>query len=707
MGVYASLRKASRKAIAGLLALTLICSLVTVYNVENVDAATKTKSMTQLLNVQPINLGNNKTFQLTNVSLVSTAGGNIVSFEINVANNGSTSIDFLDYWFRVYNSSGQSFSVKPLGDTKNVRKVNPNSTKLLTYYANVGNTPLRSLVLHAVKFDFNKPSTNYETTVGKISLAKVPLSVPKNSYQIIKLNGSDVNTKILASEVVLDEKNVNLTIKFNFNNTGKKPVTIPVYKYYLLTKDGYSFAVDKNEESLTLSPKVYNHLTLTSQIPLSFRNSQFMLVVVSEDGTEGSKVEVPVGVFDLPQLKTQPSTTGKEVKTFNFKYNELPYKLDFKSAQRVAWLSQDVLSLKFLVQNDGKDTVTVPSLTGTLLLDDLYKVETNVIQSDKTITIGSKKYKEYTAVAQIPYNSTFEWLSLQVDSLKDEKPVSLGRLKLKKSVLTGPATITGSKLTLNNDGNNTNLVLRNYKVYKALNENLVTIEGELSNEESRLSSLTKPAAMLKTPDGQYFPVEIELQNQPLNSKNKAKFTISSKLPKNVDTATLSLIVGHAVKDGKFVVNNDAGDFVLNATVMKLPVENGLKSSSLNIDSFPYTLSISKVTPYVTPSNLNVKLEYTLKRDLSFESFAKDSKLTVALEYEDGEGSFSQDISFEAESGSTFKVGDKLKLSLDQAISDFEGAIKNKPYYMVIYENYKGFKRAIVKKEIIWYADNEE
>src|ERR1700738_5059985 len=81
--------------------------------------------------VKPVYISANSFIKLVDVNLTPADNGQLAAFTVSISNGSTSELDLSDYWFRLANSAGSSYTLKSSSDSKTT-KVSPNSKAIIT-----------------------------------------------------------------------------------------------------------------------------------------------------------------------------------------------------------------------------------------------------------------------------------------------------------------------------------------------------------------------------------------------------------------------------------------------------------------------------------------------------------------------------------------------------------------------------------------------
>ncbi|MCR2806754.1 hypothetical protein [Paenibacillus soyae] len=267
-------------------------------------------SVQETLAKQQVKLEQNVYLTIRDAQILVQEEGKLLAFTVAIKNSGTSPIDLLDYWVRVKNKSGKNYKIKLLESDKNKGTVVPGSTSYLTYYAYVDTqTKISDIKYDIVKWDFNV--ANYERLLGSITTpATMTGATDVNKAGSFLLSNSILSGTLKSYVATKDQVNTNATLRFEINNTSAKAVDLSKLSFYVQTSDWsvYKASASSLQTNLASKGKVIIFLNVT--VPNSAITKGLTLVPAVADET--SKLDIPLGVFTVPNLTaTKPTAVDK------------------------------------------------------------------------------------------------------------------------------------------------------------------------------------------------------------------------------------------------------------------------------------------------------------------------------------------------------------------------------------------------------------
>ncbi|MBN2980687.1 MULTISPECIES: hypothetical protein [Cohnella] len=708
------LRKGKVKRIAIGVAAAMIAA-APLYASSTTAFAASTPKVTSVTSVvKPIYISGKSYFNLVDVALKPTDGGQIATFTLSIYNGEAKELDLSDYWFRLSSASGSTYPIKTSAADANKTKVSPYSKTFITLYATVGqSTKLSDLIFRLVKFDFSSySSNNYEKTVGSY---KFPTNytnvVASGSYKVLYFSNTQVNTKVLSATIGASGDDNLATINFVYNNVGKNAVTLSKYKYYIQTAEGIMYeATPEETEDLVIAPLKREEVKLTANIPASLKTTGWKLIVAKDNGGE-TALELPVGAYQLSFGGSTGSTTASN--QFTYTNTQGSYQVSLLQIVRQPWESQDVLTARIRIQNKGTETAALPNLAGYFYLDDKVQLDFKTIAISNQLGLNANGYVDIDVYAKLPTNYTLNSVKLVVNNKVDEQTsTKIGELTNASAIAQIPVYGSEQAYAIAREGSAMSGTVDSVNIYKSTTTKLYTTQVTLTNNESRTIDPVKLVGFFKNTNGDIFPAAISTGEGKVNPKNKALLNFSASIPLDYDTSSLQLIVGEAVTDTNYTTGTNTADGYVNAVAIRLPQDQGVNTTYKDVSLAPYKLTINEITPQVfaqaSGQEVKLVLNYDLIKDTTYNVFATDRKLLLTVEGTDpNDGAvytyFSKEIALEGEADS-FAAGTDLTATFG-ATSEYNGIDGTLNYNVRLYEVVNGAKKLVADRPLdYWYIE---
>ena len=636
--------------------------------------------------------------ELLDANLIPSASGATASFTFTFYNGDNSDIILNDYWARLKTTGGAKLKLSLLDQSK--KKIAPNSSVQLTYYSEVGaNITLSQLVISIVKFDFSV--SGYERTVAQFTFPKdYTNEVKAGGFKKVQINNSSVNMRVDQINVVKKDDNFVFNLTYVARNTSKFGVSIPNYNYYVSTPAGlFKLALKKAEDAnLLLEPTVLNAVRLTGSLPASLSTKNWKFIITNNAGAEGSTVELPVVIFDIPfQVGNAAPETSSDTATLSS--DNGTYELKLTKVQRLPWITKDEVIAEVTIKNKESVFLPMPALAGLLVIDENIKLQSKQIMSTEEIGIAPGETKTVQYVGQIPFNYTWKKLMLELsENQGEDKAVTsvqltnskLTAVRTVKANETYKQTVLGSEFTAN---------ISDVKTYKNDDSDLFTVYLDVQNDQNRSTQLSSWAGFFKTADGQYYEAKSIKSTNLIKPANKEQLIVYAELPVDSNKDGIQLYLGEAFDDNGIIKGNGTAQGYVRPILLELPTENHETNSFKNLKVGPYTFDLTYFNAFMDAGTLDLDMGATLSKDRAYDGFTQN-KVIMELEKEStGQIILSHVIDLEkAGSGGTlWKVG----ANYHEIKKDLTNTPVWDQYTLNLYEPLEDHKRLIASKEIRW------
>lgn len=681
-----------------------------------------------------VNVSENSAFELKNLSMLPEQGSKTVIFTLTVHNNGTSDLQFIDYWVRLRTASGNQITVKVLPQDKDKNRVTPKSSQDIGFYATVNETTeLKDLIFDIIQWDFSQ--ANFERKLGEVKVpADYSIVTAAGASQTIQMNGNSVKTQIEKVYVGKNEKNYTPTIVLNMANTGGRSATVPTYQYLVRTPEGYMYPLNpKGTKELTILPQTDKDIELTGSVPVSLSKEGWQLVIVQN--AADLKLSLPVAYFALPAV-SEPDNVGTGV-AYNFTNKDGTYTAELNAVQRMPWEDQDILAAKLLLGNKGTESLPLPELTGYFMLDDNIKVEAKLIRTDKVIGLAAGGSVQYQFIGKIPYTYEFAKAKLVLQEKAESGSGGTGgtgasadntsmedllEFEHSSELMSIPLHNVGETYKVTSVGRSASYKVRKLTTYTGDTSDTIAVQLEAVNEEKRFNAAPKLVAYFKTADGTVLPASFgEIKNK-ISPGGAALLFMSSVIPKGLDTKGMQLMIGDAVTQDKLTEGENKPDAYVNAASFWLPAERTeVQPKLLNLDLAPYKLSMSKIHTRGDQDGIHLYFDYELSKNLMNETNLEGRKLVISLEDREDRVKFSWDFDFkDFETGGTSNgtdpsqnltgkllLGKKEKFRLDKNDGNFIYMVSYlKDYDLKVYEAVNGHKKLLASQKIRWFETTD-
>jgi hypothetical protein len=329
-------------------------------------AAGQTQSVAEIPVLGTIPLPGGGSIEIKQASVLASDEGKLAAFTLALHNEADYELQFIDYWVRLMNASGTSFTVQIMPQDKDKNRVAPHSTLDLNMYAKISpETDLKDLIFRIVKWDFSAP--NYERKLGDIAVpGDYSVVTPAESARLVQVAGAEVKMGAVQLDAGQNSEYYLPKIRFRLENVGMKTAEVPAYQFSLRTKEGLLYPLQVKgleENNRSLYPRFVKDLELTGKLPLSVGAEGWELVLTTRADVGGSvgKLTMPAAFFALPAaggISDDSTTPVDTAKSIDVGTHTLETKVD-----KVNRTKRDVsysVSITFGLKNTGSGSVTLP-----------------------------------------------------------------------------------------------------------------------------------------------------------------------------------------------------------------------------------------------------------------------------------------------------------------------------------------------------------
>jgi hypothetical protein len=528
-------------------------------------------------------------------------------------------------------SAGGSVFELALDDTSTSYKVQPQEKKTIYYLTEIPSYMKTDNM--ALQFAGEDASLKIALPVVAYNLpaATTPdLVVASNVTKKLTISNNTVETQLKTANVYADNGNAKWTLQFRIKNSGNKAVNVPAYELAIKAAEGYSFPVDtKGFASLTLKPLEEKIIELSADVPLTL-NQETLQLQMTEPAAEG-KIIFPTAYYQIPYT----------LQTNNWQDTEYPienshgtFVVKIANIQRLPWSDKDQIVAKINIRNTKSTSVQLPALTSVVKAGESDISSTSQVVSESTQTIlGPNESAAVYVVANVPYSYTFNQLKITLQETSGESKLNFLSLSTTQLDSRVQSVAAENSFHLELEGKKAELLVRRTLVYPGTDSNLLYTELEMNSEESRKSEQAQLVAYYKTQDNQYYEAEVTQSKTSTSPNGKSLVTLWSKLPLGIDPANLVLYIGEGVSEGKLTAPGGQSTGYINTVSLglnQLGVEP--KGNLLNVEMFPYTLSVTNAVATVTAGKdtLSTALTYNMSASTLYESGTYEHKLVLEL-----------------------------------------------------------------------------
>lgn len=376
------------------------------------NAASAEKSLSS----QVVKLSSQSTLSIRDVNFLMQDKGKVLSFTVNITNDGSKEIDLMDYWLKIKTKSGKSFKAVVRESDKEIKTIAPKTSQYITYYAVVDNaTSLKDLMFEIIKWDFSV--SNYERVLGTIKASSNETNrVAAFKDKVMIVNNAKVRSAIKQAFVTKDQSYGYITINYLVENVGLKPTDLTKTAFYIQTQSNSVYKVSAPDvETMTLQPNERQIITLTVKVPVAVAGKPLSLVMAQND--EASKVLLASGEFLLPSLSTTPVTAvGKERSIY---LAGKPVTTSVGRASLEDKGDEAGLSVDFNLVNKGSEAITTPEFEVFIRTKSNVNYPLTYTKDETKLLPGIKK--TITLTGDIPTSVKVEEAEIVVRAVSTEK----------------------------------------------------------------------------------------------------------------------------------------------------------------------------------------------------------------------------------------------------------------------------------------------
>lgn len=667
--------------------------------------------------VGSVKINNKATFEMKNIQMLPEQGSNTVTFTLSFVNEGTTDLLLYDYILKLKDKSGNEFQTRIKPQDKTISKVSPNSSQMITYFAQVNSTTkLSDLVLQILEWDFS--ISGFERKIGEIAVPETyNEALAPGENVLLTLGGVPMNMKVTRSSSGKNNKYYTPSVSLNLENAGNRSLTTPEYQFSVLTSDGYVFPFDSKKEPVTLHPKDSVEWRLRGTIPTSVSSDGWKLIVTEKLGE--TTVTTPVGVFQIAETQEQTEVTDSG---YTFRTKDGMYAAKLNGIYRAPWADNDVITADLTLSNEEKETIPTPSLSGYFLLDDKVKVNANLVQTSHSAGITPSGGVKVHVAGVIPHNHSFENVKLVLqEKLEDSKPDAPAKVidilefpnqsKLHALAFYG----INDSYNISEPGREMKYQVVGINRYEGSANDIAAIQLEIENSGKRPVNISNLIASIRLADGSTYPAQVSSIKKKIGPEGKAMLEIWSDLPKGFSTSSIHLIIGEAVSGGKLVEGEEKPEAYINPVAFWTPDE---KPANTNIagkmNIYPYTFSISNLDTMSESSNFSLKFDYEIIKTKIVETNLEGHNLVMSIVDNNGyklfENSFKvSDFDQGAGGGgqggeNTLRVGkNKFKANIDNSEAG-KFQITSKAGTLYIYDEFQGQRKLLAKQTIALHSD---
>ncbi|THF80859.1 hypothetical protein [Cohnella fermenti] len=704
------IRKGS-KLLIGITAMAMVTTPIALTNSHNVASAATTSIPSNMASlakfIQPIFLSKVSYINMVDAAITPSNSGQTVAFTLSIYNGSSSTLDLSDYWFRLTDASGGTYTLKTASADASINQLAPKTKQFITLYAEVGEAAtLSDLILKVVKFDFS--ASGYEVGMGRFSFPSNFNNVVSNgAFKALYFNNTTLYTKVSSASVGTSGDDTFATVNFVYNNIGKKSITLTGYKYYIVTATGETYeATPTDAADVTLNALEREEIQLTATIPSSLKTTGWKLVVVKPNGSESTS-QLPVGGYAIQFGTTNTSTSST---TFNYTTSEGVYNFELSRASRQPWENEDVLSARIRITNKSTSSVSIPDLAGYFYLDDKVKLNFTTVATSNPFGLNAGAYVDVDVYAKLPTSYSFSKATLVInDQVSSTTTTKAGELTVTSAQTSLPVYAVDKTYQITRDGSKSTVSINSVNIYNNTTSKVLEVKVDLQNNESRSATQSNLVAYFINDNGDTFPATLKAGTGLINPSSKSLLSFTAVLPQEYFTGNMRLVLGEGVTNDAYSVSTASPTAYLNAVKFNLPNESTLKTVMKDIPFLNYKLTINEITPNVMTPTLNLDIDYTLVKDMTYNAVPSDYKLIFNIEgFDPSTGKTytysSQDLDIGGNEDTSLVPGTDKEVTLSKDLN-YDTIYGSYIYYARIYAVTQDSKKLLAEHTMNWYIDN--
>ncbi len=699
-----------KKLAMAILSFILILTLIPTVNAQQTNSDKEV--IVQPSKLGTVSMGAGITADVKGLMLIPTGSGQMASFMLSIHNESSKDINLVDYWANIITKSGTKYNVTLASE--DVDKVHAKSNVDLQFYSNVGkDVKLSDLKVQIFKWDFS--NINYQKSLGTISVPQRynPVTPARVQQEVPTIDGS-LGFYIEHALIGKSEDFYRPDIKLQVTNSGKKNVTLPEYQLSVLTSEGLIYQLSATGlNNTTLGPLMDKEFQLTGSIPIKVKEDKWRLVL-SVPVTD-KKIMVPLAMFDLPKSNVQDvNDVGKY---YSFVNADGVYYIKLNSINRIPFEDQDIISANLTIMNKGTEALTVPTITGQFKFDDSIKRDASVLLPDKIISIPPGQSIDIAEMCKIPYTYDLSKLKLTIQQKDSEtKDVTdLVSFSYNEDFSPIPSIALDSSYQIQDVGYRSEIAIRKTQTYEGTSAKIFAAQVMVTNEEKRLTNIKQLAGYFENINGEVYPATVQKFDEKITTGGKALLHAWALMPTDVDTSNLKLVLGKAILTSTSNSENSVTEQVagyVNPVSFVLSKEQPAQNTMIDIDNYPFTLSLTKIGTKLDYQGGNVYLnfDYNLKKDILVKSNLSNDNIIIEISDDENNISFAKSISLDndkSESEVKFKLGDN-SAELTWGVGSlkiYDISLLNKFSLNVYQEIQPGQKKLLATQKFDWLVRN--
>jgi hypothetical protein len=528
---------------------------------------------------QIVKLNAQSTLTITDAQLLMQDQGRVLAFSIDIINKGKTSLSLNDYWMKLKNKSGQSFSIKLTDADKTKKSVAASSTQTLTYYAVVDNqSKLSDFVFEAIAWDFN--ASNYERKLGSIQYPQGATNIA-NVGVIDNFNFLTSKLTARVSDQVLteDQNNVYLTMNYTIENKGMSVADLSGLNLFLQTSDNKSYSMNaEGLKEIKLRAGEKKTVTIRALLPKQVKGKNVTLIAAAND--ESSKMYIPLSAINIGSF-----TIGKVINagTANVLAISGQRVNTFIDSTFISGVSEKKeISIEYAFRNVGTEAVLNPSLTFYLMTSDNTLYPLTVSKALNEVSLLPNLREAISITGLIPSTVDSKTAKLVIKSVdtttKTEYVAAVHNLNVSSQTAN-----MGSAYSYNNYSIKLN------SIQSSASEASDLLVADLTVTNKGKESLSIPDLngyfLLNGVKLNVETKKVVLENKLLlDAQESIQFVVYAKVPHNVNMRTVS-----------FVLTEKAGEATTEKTITKFTTDKLSAINKLSPDKTYEALEPGKLT----------------------------------------------------------------------------------------------------------------
>ncbi|MFD0681693.1 MULTISPECIES: hypothetical protein [unclassified Paenibacillus] len=664
------------------------------------------------LQLNQVPIGSGSSFELKSAVVLPADGGKTLYFTMTVTNGTGSKLSFLDYWVKIINASGAEFKAELIPQDKLKKEIPAGQRVDYSFYAPVNDTTLLEELTFRIT-QWNYSSSELETNIGDIRFPDPASAVMAPIVRSRSVLIGSMPVVLDVSRWSLQQKDSTLSYKLllKLTNKGKASIRMPAYQYTLRAANGAMYPLESILEtgaaSLLLQPEVTEELQLKAvHLPVSAASEVWDLLINQTVTVSNElKLSYPMAALRIPTDSSDIPQLGDSVEYLN---SQGTYLLKAEKLSRTPWEDQDILTTDLAVSHNQADALPFPALKAYYELDGGVVVEAKVIQTDRAVGVPPGVPVHVQVVAKVPYTYPFAQTKLVIEEkVNANLTEEMAQFKLPPASVKLPYLSYGESQPITGAGRAAQYAPRELNLYTDGNSTLLEAQVEVVNLEKRSNSIPRLTAFFKTEEDALYPTKIREVKQKLNPQGKALLSFSSKIPKELSTKGLRLVIGESVTEQRFSGVEDKADAYINAVEMDLAVLNEAINPTLkDVTFYPYTISLSNIQTWLDNKQLKVNFTYNLSKDSYYETSNEGSKLVIQFTDSNGKVNIDETFYLETAPEDTDKrvtLGEhdyRIVRQDDTLLFKIESL---KQFKMSIYHEFQGKRKLLASQVLDWFG----